>query len=483
MRVTINLGAKLTLPMPNLDLYMQIQEAVTVHVPPTPDKAAINKCLAAVSVKYPEGDRTVELPRGFLPALTQGLVQAGYEPKISDNRRRRIHVTFGKTKYPMRPHQEEAIEAILEKSSGVIVAPPAAGKTVLALEAMKRSGQRSLVIVDRLNIMDQWVSRSKEFLGVIPVTIGGPGFLRTDELHEANIVIGMQQSLSTANGLEEKFFRSFGFVCLDECHHVSANTYLDVLQKFDSHYRIGLSATPYRDDGLDLVSKLVIGPIIYEVDDLTLQANKYIIKPKIERVHTSFKHPFWGTHRVKTHVPCDKPGCPKNGTAHGHKNNYMSVTKALVENSGRNQKIAEYIYCNRDKCNIVVSDRLAHLHALRELAIKLGFPEDRTHMLTGKESPKERAEVVRLAGYGSCAIFSTIAKEALDIPRLDRLHMCWPIKREHILEQQIGRITRTHPDKRDAIVYDYVDEGCSVLANQAWGRLQFYKQKKYQVNN
>lgn len=451
----------------------QVKEALTIRVPPTPDSAEINKTLVEFD------GFTTNVPRGFLPALKEGLIATGNQPVILDHRRNHQAV-YPKFKQALRPHQEDAVQAIIRMEDGVIVAPPSAGKTVLALEAIRRSNQRAIIIVDRLNILDQWKSRCEEFLGLTPLTINGIDIISFNDIIKAPIVIGMQQSLN--NKFLPGFYDSFGFAVLDECHHVSADTYLDVLQRFNTTYRIGLSATPYRGDGLDLISKLVIGPVIYSVDDHDLIKNRYIIKPRIETLNTGFEHDFWSTHSVTAQMICDKPKCPKNGKAHSHRNNYMTVTKALTEDLYRNHLIATKVVANLNNCNMIVSDRLAHLATLRERVIELGFPEERTYMLTGKENPTQRAEVIRLAGYGACAIFSTIAKEALDIPRLDRLYLTWPIKREHILEQQIGRITRTHPDKREAVCYDFVDEQCSVLANQAMGRARYYNQKNYQIN-
>ncbi len=450
-----------------------VREALTIVIPKTPDKEEYRKCLMRVG---PSGYR-ISTPRGFLKPLQEGIIALGHQPVLDNEIFYEDMHLFGTCKYPMRPHQEEAIRAILSSKEGVIVAPPAAGKTVLALEAIRRAGQRSLVIVDKLNLIDQWVERSREFLGVTPNVIASSvgGWINIEVCNW--LTIGMQQTLFKIPNL----YNNYGFVVLDECHHVSADTYLEVFEKFPALYRIGLSATPYRDDGLELISKLVIGPVIYEIDALELQKRKHILKPEIIRVRTTFSHDFWSTHNVTKEMICDKPGCPKNGKAHSHRNNYQVVTKSLIEDGYRNTVIATHVNRYRDKCNMIVSDRLDHLRDIRNILIKLGFPEERTHMFTGNENSQERAEVVRKAAYGSCAIFSTIAKEALDIPRLDRLHLAWPVKKDHILEQQIGRITRTHPDKSEALVLDYVDEGCSVLANQARERFNYYRQKNYTI--
>jgi superfamily II DNA or RNA helicase len=75
-------------------------------------------------------------------------------------------------------------------------------------------------------------------------------------------------------------------------------------------------------------------------------------------------------------------------------------------------------------------------------------------------------------------ILATVADEGVDIPRLDRLHLVWPQRRELTIIQQVGRILRPHPDKLRPVVFDYVDsEG--MLAAQAAARQQIYRQQRW----
>jgi superfamily II DNA or RNA helicase len=87
-------------------------------------------------------------------------------------------------------------------------------------------------------------------------------------------------------------------------------------------------------------------------------------------------------------------------------------------------------------------------------------------MLTGKEDTEERMRVAREAESGQCVVFSTIADEALDVPRLDKLYLVWPTKNSAVIRQQIGRIERVHPSKKSATVYDFVDAEVQPLYKQ-----------------
>lgn len=414
---------------------------------------------------------TLTVPRGMMKLITGVFDAHRVEYRIDD---KRLEVPCDEyTEFPidLRPHQIPAVEAILTQDQGIVVAPPGAGKTVAVLEAIRKSNQKALIIVDKLQIMEQWKSRCEEFLGFTPSCVGGG--IETNI--NAPITIGMQQTLARRADTGD-----YGFVCLDECHHVSANTYFSVFSRYPAKYRIGVSATPTREDGLEKMALFGIGPIIHTVTDDELTDADFMVRPYMVTVKTGFKHSFWSDHFVEKNQICHVPGCKKLGLAHGHRNNYAKVISALAEDKARNDTIAQLVYINKSHSNLIVSDRLTHLDALRDAIISKGFDPTRVHMLTGRENAEERAMITRYAGYGECAILSTIAKEALDIPRLDRLYLAWPVRKSHILEQQIGRITRAHPDKTEAIAYDFQDAS-SVLANQARQRNTYYYNKKLDV--
>lgn len=461
-----NLGAYLEFPdgwnsfKDGLDEH--IREALTVHVPATPDSPG--KTYYMWNIPY---SGIVRIQRGFLPYLRS----AGIEVNIYQDKRIDDNPFFlsPECRMDMRPHQEEQVESIMRGEQGIIVAPPGAGKTIAVLEAVRRLQRRSLIIVDKINIAQQWQQAWKDLTdGFAPIISGETKY--SIEEDEYFVMIITQQSLAKLTGFQiEKL--PFGFVCLDECHHVSAPTFTKTLGSFGARFRIGCSATPTRADGLEKISQLVLGPILH-------RAEYTGFTPSVERVFTGFDYPFWGTHGVTSDQICQLPKCKKNGLKHSHRNNYASVIKELVEDKRRNILIASKIVSNTHKTNLVVSDRLGHLDTLRNLCA--GYLTHESYMLTGREKGSERERIRELAAQGPCTIFSTIAKEALDIPRLDRLYLTWPTRKEHLLEQQIGRITRTHPDKVDAVVYDFVDD-CSVLESQAYDRLRFYKSKNYLV--
>lgn len=459
--------------------YDALMKACEVVVPATLDKAEEHIRLWETVFVSGVGEY-VCLPRGIVPFLEGGLGPI----KIEDKRvEKHLNSSPLEKEIVLRQNQEGMVKAILQKHEGILVAPPGAGKTIGVLEAVRRSNQRAIIIVDRINIAHQWKDAWFKLYGgeehCPPWQILGDG---SGNIHDTScqLTIALQQTLFNLPRYKLAS-PSFGFACLDECHHVTAATYMKTINLMPAKYRIGVSATPTRDDGLEKVSQLILGPVIHRVTKAQMKTQKVLVDPKIFRVQTKFDMPFWRTHSVAANQSCDVPNCKKIGKKHSHRNNYSQITSALVEDEKRNAMIWMLIHRNQLHTNLVVSDRLGHLDTLYALCLDDPvFDPDRLHMLTGRESSAERENIYKLAGYGECVIFSTIAKEALDIPRLDRLYLTWPIKRDHLLEQQIGRVTRAHPDKAPPIVYDLVDP-CSVLKNQSWNRLKYYNENEYEV--
>lgn len=406
---------------------------------------------------YEEHGGMIYLPRGFLWKFVEGLNVIGKDFKPIDQRVScPLEITGNFIE--LRAHQGPAVEAILSHEQGIYQAPPASGKTVTVLEAIRRAQQRSLVLVDKINIATQWKNRCETFLGFTPGIIG-------DGLHEEDdVTIALMQTLWARRDelLQTGWFRKWGLVCLDECHHVTAETYSQIIQDFPARYRFGVSATPKRDDWTFPITTAVLGPVIYETTKAQLHGD-VLMKPTVQVIKTSFEHAFRSTY--------------VDGNNKVKRNNYGPMLKALVSNEHRNDLIINELWRNRHHCNLVISKRLAHLELLRSRFIEAclvmddGIPEERVVMLTGKENRDRRDEIAAMAADGEIVIFSTIADEALDIPRLDRLYLVWPTRKTAVIRQQIGRIERVHPEKLDAIVFDFVDWRVGVLKSQYLQRI------------
>lgn len=422
-------------------------------------------------------DRGVlHMPRGFANTLRKGLERKGHEPVWEDNRfvDQRPGIMGGFTPANLRPYQEEAAIAMVRTTQGIYKAPPGSGKTVTALEMARRCDQPALVIVNKLEIAEQWQERAKQHIGA-EMGLVGDGVMDVREL-----TVAMQQTLwSRRDELEQAgFFRQFGFVLLDECHHLPARTFTDILQRFDAHYRYGVSATPDLNDDAFPIILATLGPVVHETPKDLLRRMGVLKVPTVKIVKTGFTRKFFPTHNNDPKSPkgCEwQKICTRSKGQRLHRNNYDNIISALVKDPMRASVVAIEAW-ERYKAGgtvLVLSKRLAHLAELRDLAVGCGCPPEDAIMFTGEQDMEERGAIRRRADQGKVILFSTIADEALDIPHLDTVVLAFPGRNTKIVEQQVGRVERPHPDKLDPLIVDFEDE-VSVMKGQLNDRMAMY---------
>jgi superfamily II DNA or RNA helicase len=400
-------------------------------------------------------EKELLLPRGFQHELTKLLEESGYDYELIDKRE-----WSGWTKQNEPPEQlelkedqREAVLALIGADQGRLILPPGKGKTVIGLFHIFRQGKPALIIVDKKHVAQQWVDRAKEHFDQ------DIGFIGDDRWEEDNsVTVALLQTLWSRR-LEldaNNWWDKWSTLILDEQHHIPADTFSEVLQRFPARQRYGISATVGKTEAKKRISELIFGPILYETD-------KAEVSPKVRLVGTGFDFDYHPTHR--------------SDEGKVIRNNYQKLLTALTNDWHRNTVITDQIMNAPERAHLVTSNRLTHLRALQGLLAQ--HSDIDSYFLTGEESLDERMEVYELADKGACAIFSTlgVSGEALDIPRLDTLHLAWPIKNEEVLNQLVGRICRSHPDKDKAIVIDYVDS-CEVLYRQYGNRLRNYYQPK-----
>jgi superfamily II DNA or RNA helicase len=401
-------------------------------------------------------DDSVLIPRGYLFEIKSRLDQTNTPYKIKDLRiESKANLDFY-SDIELRPKQKEAKRSIINNEQGLVMASPGFGKTTVALSTMIDLSQNTLILIDKTELAKQWIDRASEQFGI------ELGLIGDKEWNQMPITVA---TLQTLRSREEElnnsgFWSLWGAVFYDESHHASSETYYKIINKFSAKYRIGLSATKGKTKAKEKIAELVFGNVIFE--DKTNN-----LKPIIYKVHTNFNFDYQATEKIGNKVK---------------RNNYQKLIKTLIENDERNYLIANKIANQLDNAHLVISRRLKHLEDLMNKSIELGFPEENCYMLTGKESSDERIRIAKLADKGSIAIFSTVADEGLDIPRLDRIHLPFPSKNHETIRQQVGRGLRNHPHKSDTIVYDYVDVNIGVARNQWRNRMnKYYKENNFQI--
>lgn len=185
-------------------------------------------------------------------------------------------------KIELRDYQLEAYRAWVRSGyRGVIVLPVAAGKTVVALKAIGELGVKTLVLVPTIDLLNQWADNIVKLLSVPASKIGIYGGGRK-ELSDITIM-----TYDSAYINLERYPNLFGLVIADECHHAVSPSYRRALENITAPYRMGLTATPYRSDGLHKHYVDVIGPVVYTLESEVLQSRGYLARHREERIYVS----------------------------------------------------------------------------------------------------------------------------------------------------------------------------------------------------
>jgi superfamily II DNA or RNA helicase len=351
-------------------------------------------------------------------------------------------VQFKPSKIILKDYQIAAVDQMLQKNQGLLVAPPGSGKTVCAIEMTMRRGQRTLILVHTKALLQQWCERFEEF------TYYTPGVIQEGRWDDNGpVTVAMVQSLNKP--LRKSFIEEFGLVLLDECHHAPAFTFQKLLNQFPARYRYGLTATPERRDGLSFVLTAVMGLPIYEIKRDTLFQNAEIMEPFIKVIHTNFYMP--------------------------DVQSYGAMITAITGNEDRNEYILKLVSedARAGHFSLVLSERIDHVHYLLE-RFSLIHRDIPSAGITSRSSKKIRDVALKSINKGELQVlFATkLADEGLDIPRLDRLFLTCPIRSVNKVNQQIGRILRKFPGKKDAVVYDFRDSLVSLAESQYHTRLK-----------
>jgi len=388
---------------------------------------------------YRQEGSALVVPRGFLPRLA---AMPEWRTATIEDQRLALPLMDIAFRAVLRDYQDVAVKTMLARAHGVLQAGTGAGKTVMALSIIAARKQPALVLVHTRELLDQWADRARQFLGVEAGRIGGGKY-------EARpLTIGI---VNTVRRHLDELPKHFGHVVVDECHRCPSAMFTDCVDSFPAKYRLGLSATPYRRDGLTKVIGFFLGPKLHEVDQAHLQLTGAILRPEVLARRTAFRF-------------------ERDGAEH-----YQELLSSLAQDRARNALIAE------DVCQelargagtaLVVSDRVAHLEAL---AACLGAAGVEMELLTGQTPKAQREALVGRIREGHVrALGSTVQLigEGFDAPGLASLFLATPIKSQGRLLQVVGRILRPQDGKTPRL-YDYHDP-VGVLRASARTRASVY---------
>lgn len=409
-----------------------------------------------------ETNDSIFLPRGFLNPLAEFLREEKISYKIVDERDLKEKVQFNST-INLYDYQLDAFTQIGEKDSGVIVAPPGSGKTVLGLELIARKTQPALILVHRKQLLDQWVERIQSFLGIPKNQIGQISG-RKKKIGE-QITVAMMQSLARSTNRQE-LSNAFGMIIVDECHHISAKTFRELIVNFNPYYLYGLTATPkrkYNDEKLifyyigDIIVKMK--PISKEVGSDNLFAKSKDKKEnslEIKIRETNLSAPF------KSRI-----------------DEFELISKILIFDSARNKQIIDDVLyeVKNSKRILILTERKEHVEVLN-LYLK---SRAETITLTGDDSVSKRKLKFAQIELGHFQVLISTGQffgEGVDLNCFNCLFLVYPFSFEGKLIQYIGRIQR---GKESKIIYDYLDKEIPYFVKLYKNRQKYYR--KLQVLN
>jgi superfamily II DNA or RNA helicase len=344
----------------------------------------------------------------------------------------------------LRPYQRDALAAWWKHKHGLIVAPCGAGKTAIGLSAVLHIDTPALVLVHTHDLLRQWQARARAL--DIPVQVIADGAAPTT----ARLVVATMQTLAGwPHDQLEGWGEQFGLVVVDESHHVPCATLTDVLYALPGRYRLALTATPERADGLTPILLGHMGPIRAEVSRQALVEANAIIIPEVRRISTGW--------------------APKEDA------DYTEMVTASTESAKRNGLIVVLASAAvaEGRTVLVQTERVEHVEQLGRMLQAVGVGSAAVH---GRLPGKVRAALLEAVGNGMTPVLiaTQLADEGLDLPKLDTLILGVPQRNAARLEQRVGRIARPAPGKLGAVVYDLCDGG---KAERLW----YQRRKVYRM--
>jgi superfamily II DNA or RNA helicase len=400
----------------------------------------------------------VALPRGCLPEVIWLLETHRVQPEVRDERfaGTAIEAEF---RSELRPLQLEAASKIIQHDEGILCAPTAFGKTAVAAWLIAKRKVNTLVMVHRQQLLDQWHERLAMFLNLPEKSIGQIGGGKMDRTGLVDIAV--TQSLYRKDEVKD-FVAEYGQVIVDECHHISAFTFEQVMKQVKAKYVVGLTATPTRKDGHHPIIYMQCGPALFSMSARTMTETTPFEHRVIAR-HTEF--------RIAQEAA--------DITIH-------DVYAALVNDAARNEMIAADLIraVETGRSPLLLTGRTEHL---KYFGAKLDNAVKHVFVLKGGMGKKQRratAEALASVPEDEPRVIVATGSyigEGFDDARLDTLFLAMPISWKGTLQQYVGRLHRLHDNKRVVQVYDYVDDFVPMLARIYERRLKGYSAIGYVI--
>lgn len=395
----------------------------------------------------------ISLPRGCFNDLVELLEYVGIAYEIED---RRITLKEVNVKYNaiLREKQKNVVDALLKFDNGLLIAPTGSGKTIMGMEVISRLKKPTLILVEKVKLLEQWKERINQFLKIY----------YNDESIEPGVYYGTKKKLTGIIDIasiksikdEDNLYDKYEIILGDEIHHIASKTYEEIIRKFQAKHIYGFTSTPKRSDNLEKIIYKIISPI-----RATLEESNRTFEKILKTRFTQFKNKEsyeWV--------------------------NYADLLNELYKDSNRNQQIVNDIVeeYKKKKCILVLTERVEHINILKKLLLPYC---KNIYTISGSDCTKARRQFNESINSieNQYIIISTgsFLGEGFDLGSLNTLFITMPFKFSGKLQQQTGRIHREYEGKNQVVVYDYVDIKIGKLAHQFQIRLKQYKKEEYSI--
>ncbi|WP_374540325.1 DEAD/DEAH box helicase family protein [Flavobacterium sp.] len=389
-----------------------------------------------------ETENEIIIPRGFIGKLLRFCKEQKIDFEFQDHRKLKESIIFS-FHATLRTHQNKAVETVSKKNFGVIVAPPGSGKTIIGLKIISEKKQPSLIVVHRIQLLEQWQERVQTFLGIPKHEIGIIGKGKTK--------IGKQITIATIQSLPkqiEQIQNQFGTILVDECHHIPAETFRSTIEKLNTFYLYGLTATPFRKHNDEKLIFAFLGEIISEVGSTEIE---------------NFKH----AQIIVKNTNLDIPFNSKTES-------FETLSKILIHDSERNKLILNdiKIELSKGKRIAIITERKDHIDTLC-LFLKQSYE---VVTLSGDDSESNKKSKWQTLQQGNFQILITTGQyfgEGSDLSTINSLFLVYPFSFKGKLIQYIGRVQRS---EINPTIYDFRDIKIDYLNKLYLKRNVYYRQ-------
>lgn len=383
---------------------------------------------------FEEDETHLMLPRGLKNKVCDFFNSNGVVFSIEDKRYFNS-IETKEVKFKLRPEQNDAINQIMKNDFCICVAPPGFGKTLIGAKIFEKRACKTLIIVNKNMLLNQWIERFVDYFEYDKKDIGYLG--KSENKLNGNIDVATMQSLKNSSN----YIHDYSFVIIDECHHIPAVTFEQIVKDFRGKYILGLSATPNRKDGLQPILYQQLGDIAYEYKKKKTHFNKLKI------IRTDFI---------------------------SESSTYATIINEVCLDEKRNNLIIDEIKNNIKRKILLLTDRIEHINILEHLLNIEGIDYVSIH---GSQNKKEQVENMNLVKEKSLILATTsYFGEGIDFPHLNTIFFATPISYYGRLVQYLGRIGRGN---QECLAIDFLDTNNAMLNSAYKKRAEGYKQMHY----